>query len=70
MKNPIYGITSRCPKRIEEGGIVGTQDLGFCLNACAAFHITDAMNNNEGTCSEYKCTVFALSEGIRYDIRR
>lgn len=28
---------SRCPKRIVEGGIVGTLDMGDCLFHCAAF---------------------------------
>jgi hypothetical protein len=54
--------TTRCPKRIEEGGIIGTQDIGYCIETCAAFHLTNAMNNGEGTCDEYKTTVWASTE--------
>jgi len=25
-----------CPKRVQEGGIIGTQDLGPCIFDCAA----------------------------------
>jgi hypothetical protein len=59
---PICGITSRCPKRIEEGGLVGTQDIGYCLETCAAFVLVNAMNNAEGICTEYKTTVHTSSE--------
>lgn len=58
----VPNITSRCPKRIEEGGLEGLKDLGFCLETCAAFHLTNAMNNCEGTCDEYGTTVHASEE--------
>ena len=59
---PIANITTRCPKRIEEGGLVGTQDLGFCLETCTAFHLKNAMNNCEGECYEYGCATVHASE--------
>jgi hypothetical protein len=61
---PTQGITTRCPKRVEEGGILGTLEIGYCLEKCAAFHLTNAMNNCEGTCDEYKTTVWASEEHV------
>ena len=59
---PVPGITSRCPKRIERKAESWTSDLGFCLDTCAAFHLTNALKNCEGTCDEYNTTVNSSSE--------
>lgn len=53
------GLKTRCPKRILEGGIMGTVDLGICIDTCAAFELIDALNNNAGMCNEYHNTVNA-----------
>jgi hypothetical protein len=57
---------SRCPKRIEEGGIIGTVDIGECLFQCAAFQdwqiiqkAPDGITLAEGICKEYKTKVIA-----------
>ncbi len=63
--------TTKCPKRVEEGGIVGTCDLGKCLCTCAAFKSNlkmetcfDSYTQTEiqyyqGQCDEYKRGVVA-----------
>ncbi len=59
---------TRCPRRIEEGGVEGTRDLGFCMGNCAAFDpyipietipITAPVELIEGYCKEYFTEVVA-----------
>ena len=42
-----------CPKRILEGGIVGTTDMGPCLSECAACTYVDSGY----VCAEYKTPI-------------
>lgn len=62
---------TRCPKRVEEGGLIGTLDLGECLCNCAAFSsnwekkrmfsqtIGIEIEYYQGRCDEYKRGVVA-----------
>lgn len=62
---------TRCPKRIEEGGIIGTLDIGECDCNCAAFNSDWKCRENydeftkekygyyQGHCAEYKKGVVA-----------
>ena len=67
---------TRCPKRIEEGGIIGTLDIGECDNDCAAFSSDWKQHDTEdefsktkfcyyqGHCAEYKRGVVARAKPI------
>jgi hypothetical protein len=49
-----------CPKRIREGGIIGTLDLGPCLLECAACIKPVDFGGNVFTCKEYGIQVYPL----------
>jgi hypothetical protein len=63
-------MISRCPKRVLEGGIIGTTDLGYCIDVCGAFKPKRVLQERDdilhididvyyGKCKEYKNMVVA-----------